>query len=137
MMSSILTSNESTVLLLNSSLPTNTTFQSSFPLQHVPDMNFSQGNDMSMTSYPMFMNSAYSHKSKQINILQEWTKFLEAWVIKLTVENNTLRTPFQCLAGSVNARTLGYLEDKKGDPPSDQVAKVIQKALHGGWAVLT
>ncbi|KAI6139506.1 hypothetical protein BKA82DRAFT_154100, partial [Pisolithus tinctorius] len=33
-------------------------------------------------------------------------------------------------------RMLGYLEDKKGDPPSDQVAKAIQKVLHGGWAEL-
>ncbi|KAL4080509.1 hypothetical protein J3A83DRAFT_4184547 [Scleroderma citrinum] len=32
--------------------------------------------------------------------------------------------------------TLGYLKDEKGDPPSDQIAKVIQKVLHGGWAEL-
>ncbi|KAL4079719.1 hypothetical protein J3A83DRAFT_4185680 [Scleroderma citrinum] len=35
---------------------------------------------MSMTSYPMFMNSTYSQESKQINNLQEHTKFLKAQV---------------------------------------------------------
>ncbi|KAL4066278.1 hypothetical protein V8B97DRAFT_2025549 [Scleroderma yunnanense] len=102
-MSSMLASNESIGLLLNASSPTNPTFQPSFPLQHIPDMNFSQGNNVSMTSYPTFMNSAYSQESKQINNLQEHTKFLEAQVMRLTIENNTLRC---CLAGSVGLQDM-------------------------------
>ncbi|KAL4072400.1 hypothetical protein V8B97DRAFT_2023558 [Scleroderma yunnanense] len=116
-MSSMLASNESTESLLNASSPTNPTFQPSFPLQHIPDMNFSQGNDMSMTSYPMFMNSTYSQESKQINNLQEHTKFLKAQVMRLTIENNTLRMAFQCLAGSVDAGTSFSQASKPKEEP--------------------
>ncbi|KAI6094305.1 hypothetical protein EDD16DRAFT_1524376 [Pisolithus croceorrhizus] len=34
------------------------------------DQNFTQANDMLMTSFPTFMNGTYSHESKQINLLQ-------------------------------------------------------------------
>ncbi|KAI6097114.1 hypothetical protein EDD16DRAFT_1527736 [Pisolithus croceorrhizus] len=54
-------------------------------------MNFSQANEVLMTSFPTFMNSTYSHEPRQINLLQEHTKLLEGHIIKLTIENNTLR----------------------------------------------
>ncbi|KAI5992513.1 hypothetical protein EDD15DRAFT_2197084 [Pisolithus albus] len=141
------------------------------------------------------MNGAYSHESKQIGLLQERTKLLEGEVMKLTVENSTLRTAFQCLAGAVGLRdmdpyhvnsttfpqafaspnskvglalptptdypsirfwdredwdkylespegqtsrrgTMGYLEDKDGNPPSCKTAKAIRKVLQGGWVEL-
>ncbi|KAI6137697.1 hypothetical protein BKA82DRAFT_4369942 [Pisolithus tinctorius] len=193
-MSSMLSSNDSPTgsLLLKTPSPTNPAFQQPFPLQQPADMNFSQPNDMSMTPYSTFMNTAYSHESKQINILQERIKVLEGQVMTLTVENTTLRAAFQCLSNTVGLRNvdpcqvdastsfsqaskakdephptrencpsirfwyredwdkylesaegqtstrgmLGYLEDEKGDPPSDQVAKAIQKVLRGGWAEL-
>ncbi|KAI6011235.1 hypothetical protein BKA83DRAFT_4502797 [Pisolithus microcarpus] len=194
-MSSLLTPNESNGLLLASSSPTSTTFQPSFPLPHVPDVNFSQGNEMAMTSFPTFMNGAYGHESKQLSLLQECAKLLEGQIVKLTVENNTLKTAFQCLAGAVGLRdvdpcqvdgttfpqataslkskvelapptptdypsirfwdredwdkylespegqtskrgTMGYLEDKDGNPPSRETAKAIRKLLRGGWVEL-
>ncbi|KAI6022359.1 hypothetical protein BKA83DRAFT_4493658 [Pisolithus microcarpus] len=194
-MSSLLTPNESNGLLLASSSPTSMTFQPSFPLPHIPDVNFSQGNEMAMTSFPTFMNGAYSHKSKQLSLLQERAKLLEGQIVKLTVENNTLKTAFQCLAGAVGLRdvdpcqvdgttfpqataslkskvelapptptnypsirfwdredwdkylespkgqmskrgTMGYLEDKDGNPPSHETAKAIRKLLRRGWVEL-
>ncbi|KIN96963.1 hypothetical protein M404DRAFT_32802 [Pisolithus tinctorius Marx 270] len=193
-MSSMLSSNDSPTgsLLLKTPSPTNPAFQQPFPLQQPTDVNFSQPNDMSMTPYSTFMNTAYSHESKQINILQERIKVLEGQVMTLTVENTMLRAAFQCLSNAVGLRnadpcqvdastlfsqaskakdepcptrencpsiqfwyredwdkylesaegqtstrgTLGYLEDEKGDPPSDQVAKAIRKVLRGGWAEL-
>ncbi|KAI6014215.1 hypothetical protein BKA83DRAFT_4129811 [Pisolithus microcarpus] len=194
-MSSLLTPNESNGLLLASSSPTSMTFQPSFPLPHVPDVNFSQGNEMAMTSFPTFMNGAYSHESKQLSLLQERAKLLEGQIVKLTIENNTLKTAFQCLAGAVGLRdmdpcqvdgttfpqataslkskvelapptptnypsirfwdredwdkylespegqtskrgTMGYLEDKDGNPPSREMAKAIRKLLRGGWVEL-
>ncbi|KAI6018419.1 hypothetical protein EDC04DRAFT_2902132 [Pisolithus marmoratus] len=196
MMLSLLTSSDSNGPFLSSSSPTNATFLPSFlPLPHVPDVNFSQGNEMAMTSFPTIMNGAYSHESKQLSLLQERTKFLEGQVMKLTIENNTLRTAFQCLAGAIGLRdmdpsqvdgttfpqastspkskleaapptptdypsirfwdredwdkylespegqtskrgTMGYLEDKDGNPPSHETAKAIRKLLHGGWVEL-
>ncbi|KAI5986399.1 hypothetical protein EDD15DRAFT_2200184 [Pisolithus albus] len=114
--------------------------------------------------------------------------------MKLTVENSTLRTAFQCLAGAIGLRdmdpckvdgisfpqlvslkpkedlpsptpenypsirfwdredwdkylespegqtskrgTMGYLEDKDGNPPSCETAKAIRKVLRGGWVEL-
>ncbi|KAI5991909.1 hypothetical protein EDD15DRAFT_2197341 [Pisolithus albus] len=109
--------------------------------------------------------------------------------MKLTVENSTLRTAFQCLADAVGLRnidpcqfngtafpqasvsskhptpesspsirfwdredwekylespegqtskrgTLGYLEDKDGNPPSLKTGKAIRRLLRGGWAEL-
>ncbi|KAI5993503.1 hypothetical protein EDD15DRAFT_2518825 [Pisolithus albus] len=158
-------------------------------------MTFSQGNEMTMTSFPTFMNGAYSHEPKQINLLQERAKLLEGQVLKLTVENNALRTAFQCLADAIGLRnvdpcqvdgnsfaqlstalrskvepapptpsdypsirfwdredwdkylespegqtsrrgTMGYLEDKDGNPPSSKTAKAIHKVLRGGWVEL-
>ncbi|KAI6018680.1 hypothetical protein BKA83DRAFT_4496163 [Pisolithus microcarpus] len=178
-------------LLLKSPSPTNPTFQQpSFSMPHGSDVNFSQAIDMSMTSFPStFMNSAYSHETKQLSILQERTKCLEGQVMKLTVENSTLRTAFQCLAAAVGLRnidpcqfdgtafpqasmsskqedlrptpesspsiqfwdcedwekylespegqtskrgTLGYLEDKDGNPPSLKTGKAICRLLQGG-----
>ncbi|KAI6004749.1 hypothetical protein EDD15DRAFT_2359531 [Pisolithus albus] len=195
MMSSLLTSNESNGSLLTSPSPTSATFQSSFPLPNAPDLNFSQGNEMAMTTFPTFMNGAYSHESKQLSLLQERAKLLEGQVMKLTVENNTLRMAFQWLAGAVGLRdvdpcqvdsttfpavsaslkskvdlarptpadypsirfwdredwdkylespegqtskrgTMGYLEDKDGNPPSRETAKAIRKLLRGGWVEL-
>ncbi|KAI6119527.1 hypothetical protein EDD16DRAFT_927569 [Pisolithus croceorrhizus] len=194
MMSSVLASTESNGPLLTCPSPMNTTFQVSFPLPHVPDVNFSQANEMPMTSFPTFMNGAYSHELRQIN-LQECTKLLEGHIIKLTMENNALRTAFQCLAGAIGLRdvdpcqfdgkslaqistlpkpkaepapptpsdypsirfwdredwdkylespegqtsnrgTMGYLEDKDGNPPSCKTAKAIRKVLRGGWVEL-
>ncbi|KAI6007022.1 hypothetical protein EDD15DRAFT_2190659 [Pisolithus albus] len=146
-------------------------------------MTFSQGNEMTMTSFPTFMNGAYSHEPKQINLLQECARLLEGQVLKLTAENNALRTAFQCLAGAIGLRdvdltaprskveptpptpsdypsirfwdredwdkylespegqtsrrgTMGYLEDKDGNPPSSKTAKAIRKVLRGGWVEL-
>lgn len=95
-------------LLLKSPSPMNPTFQQpSFSLLHASDVNFSQANDISMTSFPgTFMSSAYSHEMKQFSILQERTKCLEGQVMKLMVENNTLTTAFQCLAASVGLRNI-------------------------------
>ncbi|KAI6005997.1 hypothetical protein EDD15DRAFT_2215265 [Pisolithus albus] len=194
-MSSLLTPNQSNGSFLTSSSPTNATFQQSFQLPHVPDTTFSQANEVSMTSFPTFMNGAYSHDSKQLSLLQERAKLLEGQVMKLTVENNTLRTAFQFLAGAVGLRevdpyqvdgttfpqasaspkpkvelarptpadypsirfwdredwdkylespegqtskrgTMGYLEDKAGNPPSRETAKAIRKLLRGGWVEL-
>ncbi|KAI6004689.1 hypothetical protein EDD15DRAFT_2359418 [Pisolithus albus] len=101
MMSSLLTSNELNGSLLTSPSPTNMAFQSSFPLPHVPDVHFSQANEVLMTSFPTFMNGTYSHESKHLGLLQERTKLLEGQVMKLTIENTTLRTAFQCLAGAM------------------------------------
>ncbi|KAI6035907.1 hypothetical protein BKA83DRAFT_4119883 [Pisolithus microcarpus] len=62
---------------------------------------------MSMTSFPgTFMNGAYSHEMKQSNVLQEQIRCLDGEVMKLTVENTTLRTAFQCLAGAVGLRNV-------------------------------
>ncbi|KAI6011870.1 hypothetical protein BKA83DRAFT_4131316 [Pisolithus microcarpus] len=80
----------------------NTTFQPSFPLPQAPDVHFSQANEVLMTSFPTFMNGAYSHESKQLSLLQEHAKLLEGQVMKLTIENTTLRTAFQCLAGAIS-----------------------------------
>ncbi|KAI6032427.1 hypothetical protein EDC04DRAFT_2898257 [Pisolithus marmoratus] len=83
------------------------TFQPSFlPLLHIPNMNFSQGNEMAMTSFLMIMNGTYSHESKQLGLLPECIKFLEGQVMKLTIENNTLRTAFQCLAGAIGLHDM-------------------------------
>lgn len=141
-----------------------------------------------MTSFPTFMNGAYSHESKQVTVLQ-------GHVMKLTVENNTLRMAFQYLASAVGLRdldpchvdsttfpqastspkpkaevapptpndfpsirfwdredwekylespegqtskrgTMGFLEDKDGNPPSRETAKAIRKLLRGGWVEL-
>ncbi|KAI6097305.1 hypothetical protein EDD16DRAFT_1770806 [Pisolithus croceorrhizus] len=137
---------------------------------------------MPMTSFPTFMNGAYSHELRQIN-LQECTKLLEGHIIKLTMENNALRMAFQCLAGAIglcdmdpcqfdgksltqistllklkaepappapnwdkylelpegqmsNQGTMGYLEDKDGNPPSCKTEKAICKVLCGGWVEL-
>ncbi|KAI5995916.1 hypothetical protein EDD15DRAFT_2420965 [Pisolithus albus] len=195
MMSSLLTSDESNGSFLTSSSPTNPTFQPSFPSLHVPDVNFSQANEVPMTSFPTFMNGAYSHESKQLGLLQERAKLLEGQVMKLSIENTTLKTAFQCLAGAVGLRdldpsqvdgtaflqastspkpkpepapatptnyplvrfwdredwdkylespegqtskrgTMGFLEDKDGNPPSREMAKAIRKLLHGGWVEL-
>ncbi|KAI6132168.1 hypothetical protein EDD16DRAFT_1852261 [Pisolithus croceorrhizus] len=195
MISSVLASTDSNGSLLTCSSPTNTTFQASFPLPHVPDMNFSQANEMPMTSFPTFMNGAYSHEPKQINLLQERAKLLDGQVMKLTIENNALRTAFQCLASAIGLRdvdpcqfdsksfaqisappkskaepvpptpsdypsvrfwdredwdkylespdgqtsqrgTMGYLEDRDGNPPSYKTAKAIRKVLRGGWVEL-
>ncbi|KAI6036056.1 hypothetical protein PISMIDRAFT_12317 [Pisolithus microcarpus 441] len=194
MMSSLLTPNQPNGSLLTSSSPANTTFHSTFPLPHVPDGTFAPANEMPITSFPTFMTGAYSQETKQINLLQERTKLLEGEVVKLTVENSTLRTAFQCLAGAVGLRdmdpckvdntsfppvallklkeepapptpneypsirfwdredwdkylespegqtskrgTMGYLEDKDGNPPSCKTAKAIRKVLRGGWVEL-
>ncbi|KAI5980856.1 hypothetical protein EDD15DRAFT_2421529 [Pisolithus albus] len=102
MMLSLLTSDESNGSFLTSSSPTNATFQLSFPSLHVPDVNFSQANEVPMTSLiPTFMNGAYSHESKQLGLLQERAKLLEGQVMKLSIENTTLKMAFQCLAGAV------------------------------------
>ncbi|KAI6016370.1 hypothetical protein BKA83DRAFT_4128970 [Pisolithus microcarpus] len=77
------------------------TFQQSFQLPHTPDTTFSQANEVLMTSFPMFMNGTYSHDSKQLSLLQEHAKLLEGQVVKLTIENYTLRTAFQFLAGAI------------------------------------
>ncbi|KAI6115467.1 hypothetical protein EDD16DRAFT_1063218 [Pisolithus croceorrhizus] len=109
MMLSMLTLNElAALLLLKSPLPMNPTFQQpSFSLPHASDVNFSQVNDISMTSFPgTFMSSAYSHEMKQFSILQEQIKCLEGQVMKLMVENNTLRMAFQCLAASMGLHNM-------------------------------
>ncbi|KAI5990605.1 hypothetical protein EDD15DRAFT_2279342 [Pisolithus albus] len=113
--------------------------------------------------------------------------------MKLTIENTTLRTAFQCLAGAVGLHdvdpcqldgtsflqtftkpkvepalptrnnypsvcfwdqedwdkylespkgqmskrgTMGFLEDKDGNPPSRETVKAIRKLLRGGWVEL-
>ncbi|KAI6029107.1 hypothetical protein BKA83DRAFT_4122754 [Pisolithus microcarpus] len=62
---------------------------------------------MSMTSFPgTFMNGTYSHEVKQFNVLQERIRCLDGEVMKLTVENTTLRMAFQCLAGAVGLRNI-------------------------------
>ncbi|KAI6096280.1 hypothetical protein EDD16DRAFT_1720035 [Pisolithus croceorrhizus] len=100
-MPSLLTSNEPNGSFPTSSSSMNPTFQPPFPLPPIPDMTFSQANEVSMTSFPMFMNGTYSHDLKQLSLLQECTKLLEGQVMKLVLENTTLRTTFQYLAGAI------------------------------------
>ncbi|KAI6039612.1 hypothetical protein EDC04DRAFT_2603042 [Pisolithus marmoratus] len=80
-----------------------------------------------MTSFPMIMNGAYSHESKQLGLLQEHMKFLKGQVMKLTIENNTLRMAFQCLAGAISLCDMD---------PSQVDVKAIWKLLCGGWVEL-